>query len=61
MLMLSFYGIIISHIIGNKIRLDATLRLRHKALLVGHQGQMICSSMLMFDRFGIYSKPNIGS
>ena len=61
MLMLSFCGIIISHIIGNKIRVDATLRLGHKALSVGHQGQKICSSMLMFDRFGIYSKPNIGS
>ena len=61
MLILSCCGIIISHIIGNKIRVDATLRLGHEALLVGHQGQMICSPMLMFDRFGIYSKPNIGS
>ena len=38
---------------------DATLRLGHEALLEGHQGQMNFSSMLMFDRFRISSKPNI--
>ena len=61
MLMLSFCGIIISHIIGTKVRVDATLRLgHHEALLEGHQGQMICSSMFVFYRFEIYSKPNFG-
>ena len=29
--------------IGNKIRVDATLRLGHVALLEGHQGQKIVS------------------
>ena len=39
--MLSFCGITIGHIIGIKIRVDATLRLGHEALSEGHQGQMI--------------------
>ena len=47
--------------IVNKIRVDATLRLGIEALLEGHQGQMIFSSMFMFDRFEISSKPNIDS
>ena len=59
--MLSFCGIIIGRIIGNKIRVDATLRYGHEALLEGHQGQMIFPSMFMFDRFKISSKPNIDS
>ena len=45
----------------NKIMADANLRLGHEALLEGHQGQMIFSSMFMFDRFEISSKPYIGS
>ena len=49
------------HIIGNKIRVDASVRLCHQALLEGHQGQTICSSMFMFDRFEISSKPHIDS
>ena len=59
--MLSFCGITIGLIIGNKIRVDATLRLGHEALLEGHYGQMIFPSMFMFDRFEISSKPNIDS
>ena len=47
--------------IGNKIRVDATLRLSLGALSGGHQGQLIFSSMFMFDRFEISSKLNIGS
>ena len=47
--------------IGNKIRVDATLRLGHEALLEVHQGQMIFSSMFMFDRFEISSTLNIDS
>ena len=47
--------------IGNKIRVDATLRLGHEALLEDHQGQMFFSSIFMFDRFEISSKPNIDS
>ena len=56
MLMLSFCGIFICHIMGDKIRVDATLRLGHYVILEGHQGQMIFSSMFMFD-----SKPHIES
>ena len=41
MLMLSFCGIFICHKMGNKIRVDATLRLGHWVILEGHQGQMI--------------------
>ena len=48
MLMLSFCGIYICHVMGNKIRVDATLR-------------MIFSSMFMFDRFEISCKPHIES
>ena len=48
-------------IILNKTRLDATLRLGHEALLGGPLGQIIRSSMFMFDRFEISSKPNIDS
>ena len=55
LLMLSFCRILLGHIIGNKIRVDANLRLGHEALLEGHQGQMIFPSM--FDRFEISSKP----
>ena len=55
MLMLSFCGIFICHIMGDKIRVDATLRLGHQVILEGHQGQMIFSSMFMFDRFAISS------
>ena len=47
--------------IGNMIRVDATLRLGHEALLEGHQVKCFFSSMLMFDRFEISSKLNIGS
>ena len=61
MLMLSFCGISICHITGDKIRVDATLRLGHQVILEGHQGQMIFSSMFMFDRFEISSKPHIES
>ena len=57
--MLGFCGIIKGHIIRNKIRVDATLRLGHEALLKGHQGQMIFPSMFMFDRIEIFSKLNI--
>ena len=57
--LLGFCGIIVCHRIGNKIRVDATLRLGHEALLEGHQGQIIFSSMFIFDRFEISSKPNI--
>ena len=39
--------------IENKVRADATLRLGYEALLEGHQGQMVFSSMFMFDRFEI--------
>ena len=59
--MLSFYGIIVCHMILNKIGADATLRFDLEALLEGHQGQMMFSSMFMFDRFEISSKPNIDS
>ena len=59
--MLNFGGNTICHVIGNKIRVDATLRLGHEAFLEGHQGQMIFSSMFMFDRLEISSKPYIGS
>ena len=53
MLMPSFGGTIICHMIGNNIRADTlcTLGLCHEALSVGHQGQMIFPSMFMFDRF----------
>ena len=61
LLMLSFCWIIVCPEIGNKIRADATLRLGPEAALKGHQGQMILSSMFMFDRFQISSKPNIDS
>ena len=61
MLMLRFCGISICHIMGDKIRVDATLKLGHKVILEGHQGQMIFSSMFMFDRFEISSKPHIES
>ena len=61
LLMLSFCGITIGHIIGNKIRVDAPLRLGYEALLEGHQGQMIFSSLFMFDTFEISSTPNIDS
>ena len=61
MLMLSFCGIFICHIMGDKIRVDATLRLGHYVILEGHQGQMIFSSMFMFDRFEMSSKPHIES
>ena len=54
LLMLSFCRIVVCHIIGNKIRADATLRLGHEVLFKGHQGQMIFSSMFI-------SKPNIES
>ena len=47
--------------IGNKIRVDATLRFDPDALLEGHQGQMIFPSLFMCDRFEISSKPNIDS
>ena len=47
--------------IVNKIGADATLRFDLEALLEGHQGQMMFSSMFMFDRFEISSKPNIDS
>ena len=42
MLMLSFCGIIIilCHIMGNKIRVDATLNLGHWVILEGHLGQI---------------------
>ena len=59
--MLSFYRIIVCHMIVNKIGAGATLRFDLEALLEGHQGQMMLSSMFMFDRFGISSKPNIDS
>ena len=42
MLMLSFCGISICHIMGNMIRVDATLRLGHKVILKGHQ----CSCLI---------------
>ena len=61
MLMLNFRGIFICHIMGDKIRVDATLRLGHWVILEGHQGQMIFSSMFMFNRFAISSKPHIKS
>ena len=61
MLMLSFCGICICHMMGNKFRVDATLRLAHQVILEGHQGQMIFSSMFMFDRFEISGKPHIES
>ena len=61
MLMLSFCGIFICHVMGNKITADATLRLGHYAILEGHPGQMIFSSMFMFDRIEISSKPHIES
>ena len=57
--MLNFHGIIIGHIIGNKIMAVATLRLGPGAFLEGHQGQMIFPSLIMFNRFWISSKPNI--
>ena len=41
--------------IGNMIRVDATLRLGHEPILEGHQGQMILSSIFMFDRSEISS------
>ena len=61
MLMLSFCEIYICHIMGDKIRVDATLRLGHWVILEGYQGQMIFSSMFMFDRFEISGKPHIES
>ena len=61
MFMLSFCGIFICHIIGNKIRVDATLRLGHQVILESHQGQTIFSSMFMFDRFEISCKSHIES
>ena len=61
MLMLSFCGKSIYHIMEDKIRVDATLRLGLWVILEGHQGQMISSSMFMFDRFEISSKPHIES
>ena len=61
MLMLSFCEIFICHIMGDKIRVDATLILCHQVILEGHQGQMIFSSMFMVDRFEISSKPHIES
>ena len=45
----------------NKIRADATLRLGHEARSEGHQGQIIFSSMFMFDRFEISNRPNTDS
>ena len=47
--------------IVNKIGADATLRFDLEALLEGHQGQMMLSSMFKFDKFEISSKPNIDS
>ena len=47
--------------IGNKIRVDAALRLGNGALLGGHQCKMEFSSIFMFDRFEISSQPNIDS
>ena len=61
MLMLSFCVIYICHMMQDRIRVDATLRLGHKVILEGHQGQMIFSLMFMFDRFEISSKPHIES
>ena len=61
MLMLSFCGIIICHIMGDKISVDVTLRLGHKVILEGHQGQLIFTSMFMIYRFEISSKPHIES
>ena len=52
---------LVYHIIGNKIWVNVTLSFGHKALLEGHQGQMIFPLMFMFDRFELSNKPNIGS
>ena len=43
------------------MRADATPRFGHEALFESHQSQMNFSSMFMFDRFEISSKPNIDS
>ena len=40
----------------NTIGADATMRFDHEALLEGQQGQMMFSSMFMFDKFEIASK-----
>ena len=47
--------------IGNKIRVDAKLILCHYAFFEGYQAQMILSSLFMFDKFEISSKPYIDS
>ena len=61
LLSLRFCGVIIYHTIGNKIRVDATLIFDHEALLQGHQGQMILSSLFMFVIFELSNKVNIDS